>query len=231
MIFFNKVTKIYPARSDKKQNIIFKESSFKVDKGEFVLVTGKSGSGKTTLFKLITGEEKPTDGKVFFDGQDVGKFKAKNIYKLRRRIGIIFQDYKLLDSKNIYNNLSCIMESLGFKDEQIIKNIPELLDVVGLSGKAHHYPSELSGGEKQRVAIARALISSPDVILADEPTGNIDPYYTIDIVNLLSDINRKGTTVIFATHDKEIINKNNRRVITIKEGGVVRDELSGKFRL
>lgn len=231
MIFFNKVTKIYPARSDKKQNIIFKESSFKVDKGEFVLVTGKSGSGKTTLFKLITGEEKPTDGKVFFDGQDVSKFKAKNIYKLRRRIGIIFQDYKLLDSKNIYNNLSCIMESLGFKDEQIIKNIPELLDVVGLSGKAHHYPSELSGGEKQRVAIARALISSPDVILADEPTGNIDPYYTIDIVNLLSDINRKGTTVIFATHDKEIINKNNRRVITIKEGGVVKDELSGKFRL
>ncbi len=231
MIFFNKVTKVYPAHLAKKEEIVFNEIFFKIEKGEFVLITGKSGSGKTTIFKLLLGEERPTGGQILFDDQDISKFGPGNIHKLRRRIGVIFQDYKLLPSKNVYENISYIMEALGISDEEIIKNVPELLEIVGISGKAYHFPSELSGGEQQRVAIARALISKPDLILADEPTGNIDPYYTMDIINLLLEINKMGTTVVLATHDKEVINKLNKRVITLDDGGIIRDELSGKFRL
>jgi len=231
MIFFNKVTKVYPAHLAKKEEIVFNEIFFKIEKGEFVSITGKSGSGKTTIFKLLLGEERPTGGQILFDDQDISKFGPGNIHKLRRRIGVIFQDYKLLPSKNVYENISYIMEALGISDEEIIKNVPELLEIVGISGKAYHFPSELSGGEQQRVAIARALISKPDLILADEPTGNIDPYYTMDIINLLLEINKMGTTVVLATHDKEVINKLNKRVITLDDGGIIRDELSGKFRL
>lgn len=231
MIFFNKVTKVYPAHLAKKEEIVLNEIFFKIEKGEFVLITGKSGSGKTTIFKLLLGEERPTGGQILFDDQDISKFGPGNIHKLRRRIGVIFQDYKLLPSKNVYENISYIMEALGISDEEIIKNVPELLEIVGISGKAYHFPSELSGGEQQRVAIARALISKPDLILADEPTGNIDPYYTMDIINLLLEINKMGTTVVLATHDKEVINKLNKRVITLDDGGIIRDELSGKFRL
>lgn len=231
MIFFNKVTKVYPAHLAKKEDIIFNEVFFKIEKGEFVSITGKSGSGKTTIFKLLLGEERPTGGQILFDDQDISEFGPGNIHKLRRRIGVIFQDYKLLPSKNVYENISCIMEALGISDEEIIKNVPELLEIVGISGKVYHSPSELSGGEQQRVAIARALISKPDLILADEPTGNIDPYYTMDIINLLLEINKMGTTVVLATHDKEVINKLNKRVITLDDGGIIRDELPGKFRL
>lgn len=231
MIFFNKVTKVYPAHLAKKEDIVFNEVFFKIEKGEFVSITGKSGSGKTTIFKLLLGEERPTGGQILFDDQDISEFGPGNIHKLRRRIGVIFQDYKLLPSKNVYENISCIMEALGISDEEIIKNVPELLEIVGISGKAYHSPSELSGGEQQRVAIARALISKPDLILADEPTGNIDPYYTMDIINLLLEINKMGTTVVLATHDKEVINKLNKRVITLDDGGIIRDELPGKFRL
>ncbi len=231
MIFFNKVTKIYPAHLAKKENVILREVHFKIEKGEFVSITGKSGSGKTTLFKLLLGEEKPTSGKIFFDEQDISKFGPGNIHKLRRRMGMVFQDYKLLPSKNVYENISCVMEALGMTDEEISKNVPDLLEIVGLSGKAYHCPGELSGGEQQRIAIARALICGPDVILADEPTGNVDPYYTMDIINLLMEINKTGTTVVLATHDKDVINRINKRVITLSEGGIIRDEPSGKFRL
>ncbi len=231
MIFFNKVTKIYPAQPTKKENIVLKDISFKIEKGEFVLITGKSGAGKTTIFKLLLGDERPTSGEVFFDGKNISQFGSGKIHKLRRRIGMIFQDYKLLPSKNVYENLSCIMEALGIEDQEIAKSIPTLLEIVDLSSKVYHYPKELSGGEQQRVAIARALICQPDVILADEPTGNIDPYYTMDIIDLLLELNKTGLTIVLATHDKEIINKLNRRVITLNEDGEIRDELSGKFRL
>jgi len=231
MIFFDKVGKIYPAHLAKKENVVFRDISFKVGKGEFLSITGKSGSGKTTLFKMLIGQELPTSGKIFFDDKDIAKYRPSNIHKLRRKIGMIFQDYKLFPKKNVYENLSYIMEALGMPNRDIIKEIPDLLDVVGLSGKTYHYPDELSGGEQQRVAIARALICNPDLILADEPTGNIDPYYTMDIIDLFIKINQRGITTILATHDKEVINKLNRRVITIKEGGIIRDEFSGKFRL
>ena len=231
MIFFNKVTKIYPAHLAKKENIVLNEIFFKIEKGEFVSITGKSGSGKTTIFKLLLGEECPTRGQILFDDQDISKFGPGNIHQLRRRIGTIFQDYKLLPSKNVYENISCVMEALGLSDEEIVRNVPDLLEIVGILDKAYHFPSELSGGEQQRVAIARALICKPDVILADEPTGNIDPYYTMDIINLLIEINKGGTTVVLATHDKEVINKLNKRVITLDDGGIIRDEPTGKFRL
>ena len=231
MIFFNKVTKIYPAHLAKKENVVLSEIFFKIEKGEFVSITGKSGSGKTTIFKLLLGEERPTGGQIMFDNRDISEFGPGNIHELRRRIGAIFQDYKLLPSKNVYENISCIMEALGMSDEEITRNVPNLLEIVGISGKEYHFPGELSGGEQQRVAIARALICKPDVILADEPTGNIDPYHTMDIINLLLEINKTGTTVVLATHDKDVINKLNKRVITLDNGGIVRDEPTGKFRL
>ncbi len=231
MIFFNKVSKIYPARLNKKENIVFKDISFKIEKGEFVLIAGKSGSGKTTLFKLLLAEEKSTSGRIFFNDQDISKIPNNRIYRLRRKMGMVFQDYKLFPNKTVYENISFIMKALGISDQEINKNVPELLEVVGLSARAYHCPHELSGGEQQRVAIARALICKPDVILADEPTGNIDPYHTADIVDLFSKINEIGVTVVLATHDKEIINKLNKRVITIEDEGTIKEELSGKFRL
>jgi len=231
MIFFNKVTKIYSAQPSKRENIVLKDLSFKIEKGEFVSITGKSGAGKTTIFKLLLGQEKPTSGEIFFDGQNICKFGSGRIHQVRRRIGMIFQDYKLLSTKNVYENLACVMEALGIDDKEITKNIPTLLEIVALSDKVYHYPNELSGGEQQRVAIARALICQPDVILADEPTGNVDPYYTMDIIDLLLELNKTGLTVVLATHSKEIINKLNKRVITLDMGGGMRDEISGKFRL
>ncbi len=231
MIFFDKVSKIYPAHLAKKEHTVLNEVSFRIDKGEFVSITGKSGSGKTTIFKLILGEEKPTGGKIFFDNKDISEYGAGNIHELRRRIGMIFQNYNLLPAKNVYENISLIMEALGMPDDEITRNIPDLLEIVGVSDKAYHFPGELSGGEQQRVAIARALICKPDLILADEPTGNIDPYYTMDIINLLAEINKAGTTIVLATHDNDVINKLNKRVITLDDRRIIRDEPSGKFRL
>ncbi|OQA71023.1 MAG: Cell division ATP-binding protein FtsE [Parcubacteria group bacterium ADurb.Bin247] len=231
MIFFDKVSKIYPAHLNKKENIVFKDIFLRIEKGEFVLITGKSGAGKTTLFRLLIGEEKPTKGKIYFEDKDLSKISHSKIHTIRRKMGIIFQDYKLLSTKNVYENISYIMEALGVPDKDIERNVPELLELVGLESRAYHYPDELSGGEKQRVAIARALVCNPDVILADEPTGNVDPYYTMDIINLLLKINEKGTTVLLATHDKDIVNSLDKRVVTLSDGVIVRDEMGGKFRL
>jgi cell division transport system ATP-binding protein len=231
MIFFNKVSKIYPAHLNKKENVVLKDVSFKVEKGEFVLIAGKSGAGKTTLFKLLLAEEKPTSGKIFFDDKDISRIPSNQICKLRRKMGMIFQDYKLFPNKNVYENISYIMEALGISDEEINRNVPELLETVNLTARAYHCPHELSGGEQQRVAIARALICQPEVILADEPTGNVDPYHTADIIELLQKINEIGVTIMLATHSKEIINKLNKRVITIHEDGTIKEEPSGKFTL
>jgi len=232
MIKFQNITKIYPANSHGSTTIIALDNvSFEVNKKEFVSVVGKSGSGKTTLIKLLLVEEKPTKGRIFFDGQETQKIKKSKLPKLRRRIGAVFQDYKLLPSKTVYENIAYALEVIGATDGQIFKDVKEVLEIVGLADRSLNFPVELSGGEQQRVAIARALVHRPDVILADEPTGNLDPYHTHDIINLLLKINEIGTTVILATHDKEIINALERRVVTLEQGKVIRDEEKGRFIL
>lgn len=194
-------------------------------------MVGKSGAGKSTLFKLILGEERPTFGEVIFDGFNLTKTKRKDLPKLRRKIGTVFQDYRLFHDKTACENVAYVMEVMGAKKSEIERDVPQVLDIVGLSGKADNFPRQLSGGEKQRTAIARALITRPDVILADEPTGNLDPYHTNDIIRLLGKIYESGTTVILATHDKEIINGLGKRVITLDNGRIKRDEERGRFIL
>ena len=232
MIVFNNVTKIYPASSSRNPPTVALDGvSFKIDKGEFVSIVGRSGAGKTTLFRLLLAEEKPTKGRIFFDDQDVHRIRRGKLYRLRRRIGAVFQDYKLLRTKTAYENVAYAMEAIGASDEEIKRDVPEVLNIVGLIDRARNFPHELSGGERQRVAIARALIHRPEVILADEPTGNLDPYHTLDIIRLLLKINELGTTVVLATHNKEIINSLGKRVITLEKGKLIRDEEKGRFIL
>lgn len=229
MISVSNITKIY---NSKKEPIIALDNvSFNVGKKEFVSIVGKSGAGKTTLLKLILAEEKPTEGTVFFDNQNIFDIKKSQISLLRRRIGTVFQDYKLFSSKTTYENIAYVMEVIGASDEDIKRDVSQVLEIVGLSDRADNFPYELSGGEKQRVAIARALIHRPAVILADEPTGNLDPYNTFDIIRLLVKIYELGTTVILSTHDKEVINGLRKRVITLEDGKVIRDEKRGRFVL
>ncbi|MBI2098050.1 MAG: cell division ATP-binding protein FtsE [Candidatus Wildermuthbacteria bacterium] len=224
MISYRNVTKIYPDQSVALRNV-----SFDVKKGEFVSVVGKSGAGKTTLLKLLLAEERPTEGEVLFDEILVHQLHPSQLPELRRNIGMVFQDYKLLNSKTAYENVAYVMEVMGLEEDTIVRDVGEVLEIVGLGERAHHYPFQLSGGEKQRVAIARALIHRPSCIVADEPTGNLDPYHTRDIIRLLQKINELGTTVILATHNKEIVNRIGRRVLTLVEGQLVRDEEHGKF--
>jgi len=231
MIFFNNITKIYPPNLTKKENVVLEDISFKVEKGEFVSIVGKSGAGKTTLFRMLLGEEKPTKGDIFFDGKDVHKVSSREGCLLRRRMGTVFQDYKLLPSKTIYENIAYAMEVTGASDKEIEKCVPEVLETVGIVKQAMHFPHEVSGGEKQRAAIARALVHEPDVILADEPTGDLDPYHTREVLKILLKLNKEGTTVLLATHDKEIVNDLGRRVITLKDGKIVSDSKQGRFIL
>ena len=231
MISIQNITKVYPSRTGNNPTIALDNVSFKLKEKEFISLVGRSGAGKTTLLKLILGEEKPSQGEIFFDGVDIPRLKKTDLPLLRRRIGTVFQDYKLFDSKTAYENVAYVMEVIGAADEQIERDVPQILDIVGLSDKGHNFPAQLSGGEKQRLTIARALIHRPDVILADEPTGNLDPYHTHDIISLLVKIYQLGTTVILATHDKEVINSLGKRVITLDQGKVVRDEEKGRFVL
>lgn len=224
VVKFQKVSKIY-----NPDTLALKDVSFKVKKGEFVSVAGRSGAGKTTLIKLLLAEEEPTSGEVFFEGKNVHKISSQNIPQLRRKIGAIFQDYKLLPLKTTYENVAYPMQVIGAPDKQIERDVPQVLEIVGLGHCKDSFPPELSGGEKQRVAIARALISRPELICADEPTGDLDPYHTRDIIRLLVEINQLGTTVILATHDKEIINRLEKRVVTLDQGRVIRDEPKGRF--
>ena len=224
MISWRNVTKIYSDTS-----VALRDVSFDVAKGEFVSVVGKSGAGKTTLLKLLLAEERPTRAEVIFEELVVHMLRPSHLPQLRRSIGVIFQDYKLLESKTAHENVAYVMEVMGFPEETIARDVAEVLGIVGLTERATHYPMQLSGGEQQRVAIARALIHRPSVIVADEPTGNLDPYHTRDIMRLLLRINELGTTVILATHNKEIVNRLGRRVITLSEGQLVRDEKEGKF--
>lgn len=224
MISFQHVTKIYP-----RNTVAVEDICFDVKEKEFVSVVGKSGAGKTTLLKLLLAEEKPTQGEIFFEGKNVTEIKPGNLPDFRREIGAVFQDYKLLCSKTTYENVAYALEVIGASDREIARDVPKVLEIVGLTEKANNFPEELSGGERQRAAIARALIHRPEVILADEPTGNLDPYHSLDIIRLLLKIKEMGTTIILATHNREVINSLGKRVITLENGRVVRDEEKGRF--
>lgn len=232
MISFQSVTKIFPTHSSDGGSVIaLDEVSFEIKPKEFVTLAGKSGAGKTTLLRLILAEEKPTKGRIFFDNEDLSKIKPGRLPLIRRRIGAVFQDYKLLPSKTTYENVAYIMEVIGKSEEEIARDAPQVLEIVGLKERAQNFPVELSAGERQRAAIARALVHRPQVILADEPTGNLDPYHALEILRLLLKINELGTTVVLATHNREIINKLGKRVITLEQGKIIRDEERGRFIL
>jgi cell division transport system ATP-binding protein len=226
MIAFQNVSKIYSTTSTALEDV-----SFEIAPGEFLSLAGRSGAGKSTIIKLLIGEERPTHGRVFFGQYEVNKIKTRDLPEFRRHIGIVFQDFRLLVTKTAAENVAFALEVAGRPDEEIDDLVPQVLDLVGLADKANHFPHQLSGGEQQRVAIARAMVHKPEVIIADEPTGNLDPFHTWEIVNLLLKINELGTTVILATHDKEIINTLSRRVITMDRGRIVRDEARGSYIL
>jgi len=226
LVKFQNVSKIFPSGE-----VALDDVSFRVKKGEFVSLIGRSGAGKTTIFRLLLGEEKPSKGKIYFREIEVSSLPPEELPFLRREIGMVFQDYKLLSLKNVYENVAYALEVIGAPTEQIKEEVPQVLEIVGLLDKAENFPNELSAGEKQRIAIARALIHRPEIILADEPTGNLDPYHARDIIKLLLRINEFGTTIILATHDREIINILGKRVITLEDGRIIRDEEKGKFIL
>jgi cell division transport system ATP-binding protein len=226
MISFQGVSKHYGNEDPALDNV-----TFKIAPNEFVSVVGRSGAGKSTVIKMITGEERPTKGRVFVDSIEVTKLKPTGMPMLRRKIGTIFQDFRLLPQKTAFENIAFALEAAGRPQWEIDQFVPQLLDMVGLKDRAGNFPHQLSGGEKQRVAIARALINRPDLIVADEPTGNLDPINTWDIIKLLLRINELGTTVILATHDKEIINSLSKRVISLDKGRIIRDEQGGRFIL
>ncbi len=224
MIAFQNVSKDYGVDSAALTDV-----TFKIDDNEFVSLVGRSGSGKSTIVKLLIGEEKPTKGRIILGSKEVNKLRMNELPFLRRQIGTVFQDFRLLPTKTAYENVAFAAEVAGLKQEDIDDLTPKVLDIVGLGEKIKRFPHELSGGEKQRVAIARALIHRPSVIIADEPTGNLDPINEHEIINLLLKINELGTAVILATHSKDIIDKLQKRVISLDNGRVIRDEKIGKY--
>ena len=204
--------------------------NLKIKKGEFVFIIGGSGSGKSTLIKMLYREEKPTRGDVLVGGLNVKKLRNGKVYKLRRRLGIVFQDYRLLPKLNVYENVAFALEVIGAKKDEIQTKTLKALELVGLKSKIRSYPSELSGGEQQRVAIARAIVNEPKLLLCDEPTGNLDPEMSMEIMKILESINETTkTTILMATHDKEIVNKMGKRVLVLKEGRLVKDYEKGKY--
>ena len=224
MIFFDNVSKVYSNNSVALQNI-----TLRIQPKEFVSIVGASGAGKTTLLRLLLREEDPTEGSIFLDGIDLMAISRSKLHSIRRRVGTVFQDYKLLPAKTTYENVAFAMEVAGKTDEEIHEDVPQSLEIVGLADKMDHYPSQLSGGEKQRVAIARALINRPDIILADEPAANLDPINTWEIIKLLQKINSLGTTVVLSTHDKEIINALDKRVVVLDRGVIQSDKENGRY--
>ena len=201
-----------------------------IEKGSFSFVIGGSGSGKSTLIKMLYREEKPTKGQIIVGGLDVAKLRNKKVYKLRRKLGIVFQDYRLLPKLTVYENVAFALEVIGTKRDEIRQKVLKALEEVGLKHKIHNYPDQLSGGEQQRVAIARAIVNNPKLLLCDEPTGNLDPDMSMEIMKVLEDINKaRGTTIIMATHDKDIVNKMKKQVITLKEGRLVAFKEKGTY--
>jgi len=229
MIIFQNVSKIYNGNG--RQMAALEDATFTINPKEFVSIVGKSGAGKSTIVKLLIGEERPSKGRVVFSSYDVNKLKHKDLPQLRRHIGVIFQDFRLLHNKTAYENVAFALEVAGRLEKDIKEFVPQALEMVGLKDKVSNFPRELSGGEKQRVAIARAMINHPDVIVADEPTGNLDPINTWEIIRLLQKINELGTTVILATHNKDIVNHLDHRVISLENGRIIRDEEKGKYIL
>ncbi len=223
MIYFNNVFKVY------KDSVALDDVTLTIASGEFVSIVGHSGAGKTTLVKMILADEKPTGGTVFFESINVHKLKNKGLTKLRQRIGVVFQDFKLLPNKTAYENIAFSMESVGKTDKEIASDVPHVLELVDLSNKISHFPNQMSGGEQQRLAIARAIINQPELIIADEPTGNLDPINTHEIVQILKKINDLGTTVILTTHNRGVIDSVGKRVITMEKGKIIRDSKDGKY--
>ncbi len=226
MIYFDKVTKVYPDKS-----IALDSVSFTVEPKEFVSIVGHSGAGKTTLMKMLIAEDRPTDGTIFFESKDIHRMKKRDMSKLRRRIGTIFQDFRLIPNKTAYENIAFAMEASGKTDKEIKSDVPYILGLVDLDDKMWNFPHQLSGGEKQRVAIARAIVNQPDIIIADEPTGNLDPINTYEIVKILQKINELGTTILLTTHNKGVVDTVGGRVLTMEKGKIVRDDKDGKYVL
>ena len=225
MIYFDKVTKMYG------DTIALEGITLSVAPKEFVSVVGHSGAGKTTLLKLLLVEEKPTDGNVFFESIDVNDLPSSALHYYRRKIGMVFQDFRLIPNKTAYENIAFAMEAAGRSDEEIATDVPHILELVNLADKATHFPDQLSGGEKQRIAIGRAIINQPELIVADEPTGNLDPINAYEVVEILKKINELGTTIVITTHNKDVVNAIGKRVITIDRGKMVRDDAGGKYIL
>lgn len=225
MIKFVNVNKRY----SKKSLEVLKNVSLEIKEGDFVSIIGHSGAGKSTFLKMLIGEEKPDSGEIWIEDIRVDKIKPQFLPYLRRRIGVIFQDFKLLPSRTVFENISLAMEAAGATKQDAARDIPKLLELVGLPDKEKKYPRELSGGEQQRVSIARALSHNPIILLADEPTGNLDKTNTYEIITLLLKINNSGTTVILATHDQDVVDKLKKRVVTIKHGEVVLDQEIGMY--
>ncbi len=226
MILLDRVTKVYGKDSHPALNRI----SLHVEPKEFVIITGTSGAGKTTFLRLLTREERPTSGKIVVGGIDYDTLKNKHIPLLRRKIGVVFQDFKLLPQRTVFENIAFALEIVGMTNREIKSTVPKVIELVGLTGKEKKFPHQLSGGERQRVAIARAVVRQPKILIADEPTGNLDPRHGWDIVRLLEKINRYGTTVILTTHNADIVNKLKRRVVTIEHGKITSDQAQGSYR-
>jgi cell division transport system ATP-binding protein len=226
MILLDRVTKNYGKTATALDRI-----SLHVEPKEFVIVVGQSGAGKTTLLRLLTREERPSSGKIVIGGVDYDKLKDKDIPLLRRKIGVVFQDFKLLPNKNVFENVAFALEIVGMGPREIRHTVPKVLDIVNLKGKEKHMPMQLSGGERQRVAIARAVVRQPKILIADEPTGNLDPKHAWDVIRVLEKINRYGTTVLLTTHNVEIVNKLKRRVVTIKHGKISSDRANANYKI
>lgn len=225
MIYFDKVGKRYGEAS------AVEDITLSIAPKEFVSIVGHSGAGKTTLIKLLLAEEQPTEGSVFFESIDINDLPSSALHHYRRKIGTVFQDFRLIPNKTAYENIAFAMEAAGRTDDEIASDVPYILELVNLSDKAKHFPDQLSGGEKQRVAIGRAIINQPEVIVADEPTGNLDPINTFEIVEILKKINQLGTTVVITTHNKGVVDAIGKRVITMDRGKIVRDDAGGHYML
>ena len=226
MILLDRVTKNY----GKSNKPALNRASIHVGAGEFVIIVGTSGAGKSTLLKLLTREEKPSSGKIVVGGIDYDNLRDKHIPLLRRKIGVVFQDFKLLPNRTVFENIAFALEIAGMTNREIRATVPKVIELVGLKGKEKQFPHQLSGGERQRVAIARAVVRQPKILIADEPTGNLDPKHSWDIVRLLEKINKYGTTVILTTHNVEIVNRLKRRVITIDHGKITSDQARGSYK-
>lgn len=225
MLELSHVKMRYPASKTYALNDV----SLKIEKGEFVFIVGSSGSGKTTLIKLLLKELDPTSGKIKVADTDYSKLKRKNIPKIRRKIGVVFQNFRLLKDRTVYENVAFAQRVIVTPSRYIRRQVPAMLTLVGLADKYKSFPKQLSGGEQQRVALARALVNKPEILLADEPTGNLDPKNSWEIMRLLEDVNKKGTTVVVVTHNKEIVNMMKKRVITLKHGEIISDEQKGGY--